>query len=206
MGVYSRIVLPRLLDFAMTMPELGSHRRQLLGTVTGNVLEIGFGTGANLPYYPKHIKKLTAIDANEGMTPFAKKRVAARGMEVDHRVLNAESLPFPDDSFDSVVTTWTLCSVGAVERALGEIRRVLKPEGKLFFLEHGLSPDARVKKLQQLLNPVNQVIAGGCRLTRDMASLVKDAGFSIETLEHYYIDKVPKTHGYMYQGLARKHS
>lgn len=205
MGLYSRIVLPRLLDLAMTMPELGSHRRQLLGTVTGNVLEIGFGTGANLPYYPKHIKKLTAIDANEGMTSFAKKRVKARGMEVDHRVLNAESLPFADDSFDSVVATWTLCSVGGVEKALREIHRVLRVEGKFFFLEHGLSPDARVQSFQKILSPMNQLIAGGCRLTRDIAGLVKGAGFSIESLEHYYINKVPRTHGYMYQGLARKH-
>src|SRR5688500_15936997 len=189
---------------AMSQPELGSHRRQLLSSATGDVLEIGFGTGVNLSYYPKHVKKLVAIDANAGMTAIAKKRVETRGIEVEHHVVDAEKLPFDDERFDSAVTTWTLCSVDSVETVLREIRRVLKPGGKLLFLEHGISPDAKIQKLQKLLNPLNRAVAVGCQLTRHMPSLIKQYGFEIEHHEEFYIDKVPRTHGYMYQGLARK--
>lgn len=188
---------------AMSIPELGSHRRQLLSSVTGEVLEIGFGTGANLPYYPKNVKKIVAVDSNAAMRALARKREKALGIEVEHHIEDAARLPFKTGKFDSVVTSWTLCSVREVEKALREIRRVLKPEGKFFFLEHGASPDKRVHRLQKLLNPVNKTIAGGCQLTRDMAELVRNAGFEMENLQQFYIDKVPKTHGYMYQGLAR---
>lgn len=204
MGIYSRLVLPRLLDMAMSVPELGSHRRQLLASVTGEVLEIGFGTGANLPYYPKHIKKLTAVDSNAAMRPLALKREAAFGIQVEHYLADAAHLPFASQTFDSVVSSWTLCSVEAVEVALSEIHRVLKPQGKFFFLEHGLCPQPKIQKVQRLINPINRMVAGGCQLTREIGLLVRNAGFQEEHLISFFIEQVPKTHGYMYQGLARK--
>jgi len=188
----------------MTRPELGSHRRQLLSGATGEILEIGFGTGANLPYYPKHVKTLTAIDSNAGMTPFVERRVKARGLNVKHLEADAQALPFAAESFDTVVSTWTLCSVEKLDKVMQEIARVLKPEGKFLFLEHGKSPEGRVFRLQKWLTPMNRAIAGGCELTREIALAVEKNGFSIEKIENFYIDKFPRTHGYMFQGWARK--
>ncbi len=203
-GFYTKKILPCLLDLAMTRPELGSHRRQLLSGVTGEILEIGFGTGANLPYYPKHVKEITAIDSNAGMTPFVQRRMKARGVQVKHLEADAHALPFPENAFDTIVTTWTLCSVENLDRVLHEISRVLRPGGKFYFLEHGRSPEGRVFRLQRLLNPLNRTVAGGCELTREISTQVKLAGFELERLENFYIEKFPRTHGYMFQGWARK--
>jgi len=201
---YTRRILPSLIDLAMTRPELGSHRRALLSHATGEILEIGFGTGANLPYYPKHVKGLTAIDSNSGMTPIAERRVSARNVQVKHLVGDAQALPFPTESFDTVVSTWTLCSVEDLKVVLGEIGRVLKRDGKLLFLEHGKSPESRVFRMQKLLCPLNRMVAGGCELTREIAIEVERAGFALEKLETFYIDKFPRTHGFMFEGCARK--
>lgn len=202
MGLYRRVVLPRLLDAMMSMPALSSHRRRLLSSVKGKVLEIGFGTGANLPYYPKHVKKITAVDSNEAISAIGAKRIEALHLEVEYLVLDAEELPFANGAFDSVVTTWTLCSVSDPERVLREIARVLKPDGHLYFLEHGISPEKSTARWQRLLCPANRALAGGCELTRDIPALVKAAGFGMESLEQYYIQHVPRTHGYMSQGIA----
>ncbi|WP_088891713.1 class I SAM-dependent methyltransferase [Leptolyngbya ohadii] len=203
MGFYSQRVFPYLMDWSMASPELAQYRRSLLANVTGTVLEIGFGTGLNLAYYPENVRQLVAIDANAGSHRLAEKRVAQSGITVDHRVLNGERLPMSDETFDSVVSTWTLCSIANVEQAIAEIHRVLKPGGKFFFVEHGLSRDPNVQVWQNRLNPVQKVIADGCHLNRNIRQLVEQQ-FSSVAIEEFYGEGLPKFLGYLYKGTASK--
>ena len=139
MGLYSRVVFPRLCDWVMSDPRMAGLRSELLADVGGEVLEIGFGTGLNLPHYPEHVRRITTVDPNPGMNRLARRRIAEGGIDVDQRVLSGEALPFEDGTFDCVVSTWTLCSIPDAGRALGEVYRVLRPGGRFVFLEHGLS-------------------------------------------------------------------
>ena len=200
--LYRRIIFPRLLDLALSGEGMERYRRQLLAHVQGSVLEIGFGTGLNLSCYPEHIRKITGVDPNPGMGSLARRRIASSPIAVDWQVADAQELPFPSQSFDSVVSTWTLCSIPNVAKALREIRRVLRAGGKLFFLEHGLSEDPQVQRWQNRLNPLQKVIADGCNLNRDMARLIREAGFRFEQLERFYMADQPKLIGYTYQGIA----
>ncbi len=199
---YRQVLFPRLLDWVLASERLEGYRRQLLAQVRGAVLEIGFGTGLNLACYPEHIQKITVADPNPGMGSLARRRIAASPIAVDWQVADAQELPFPNQSFDSVVSTWTLCSIPDVDKALREIRRVLRAGGKLFFLEHGLSPDPQVQSWQRRLNPLQKVIADGCNLDRDMDRLIQGAGFRFEQLERFYMPDQPRFIGYTYQGIA----
>jgi ubiquinone/menaquinone biosynthesis C-methylase UbiE len=203
MGFYSEVLLPRLLDWSMSNPQFSDYRQQVLSQVSGDVLEIGFGTGLNLPHYPNQIEKVTTIDANPGMNSLAEKRIQASSLQVDNKVLNGENLPMPDNSFDSVVSTWTLCSIANVDQALQEIHRVLKPGGKFFFIEHGLSEEENIQVWQNRLTPLQKVIGDGCHFNRNIEQLVKNH-FQTVTLEKFYAPKTPKVGGYMYKGVATK--
>jgi ubiquinone/menaquinone biosynthesis C-methylase UbiE len=203
MGFYSQKILPYLLDWGMSDPAMAQYRKEVLANVTGEVLEIGFGTGLNLSYYPESIHKLVAIDANPGVHKIAQKRIQTSNITVDHRVLNGESLPMADNTFDSVVSTWTLCSIAKIEQALQEIYRVLKPGGKFFFVEHGLSNEPQVQTWQNRLTPIQKVIADGCHLNRNIRQLVEKQ-FDTVTLKEFYAEKTPKFVGYLYQGVATK--
>lgn len=203
MGFYSQRILPYLLDWGMSDPAMAQYRREVLAKVTGEVLEIGFGTGLNLAYYPEHIHKLVAIDANPGVHNLAQKRIETSNITVDSRVLNGENLPMADNTFDSVVSTWTLCSIAKVEQALQEIYRVLKPGGKFFFVEHGLSNEPKVQIWQNRLTPLQKVIADGCHLNRNIRQLLENQ-FDTVTLKEFYAEKTPKFVGYLYQGVATK--
>lgn len=190
---------------------MGAHRRRALVGVSGETLEIGFGTGLNLPYYPDTVTKLMAIDANEGMRRFAMKRIRSAPLDVEFRTLDGEALPLKDETFDSVVSACTLCSIADVEKALGEARRVLKRGGKFFFLEHGLSDDIRTRKWQQRLNPAQKIIGDGCHLDRDIEGLVMESGLKIVKMEKFLLDGrlwlVPDTIrriGQMFLGVAVK--
>ncbi|MFS8872019.1 class I SAM-dependent methyltransferase [Synechococcus sp. R50.1] len=202
MNLYRRVIFPQLLDLALSGERIERYRRQLLAHVQGSVPEIGFGTGLNLSCYPEHIRKITGVDPNPGMGSLARRRIASSPIAVDWQVADAQELPFPSQSFDSVVSTWTLCSIPNVAKALGEIRRVLRAGGKLFFLEHGLSEDPQVQRWQNRLNPLQKVIADGCNLNRDMARLIREAGFRFEQLERFYMPDQPRFIGYTYQGIA----
>lgn len=185
-------------------PVVARLRRQLLAQAHGNVLEIGFGTGLNLPYYPHHVRKITTVDPSEGMNKLAQKRIKMTGIQVDQRILGGERLPFEDGTFDCVVSTFTLCSIEKVEQALAEAYRVLKPGGRFLFLEHGLSPEPVIQKWQRRLNWLEMCLADGCHLDRDMRKLVIAQPFlSVET-EGFYMKRMPKTHGYWYRGMATK--
>lgn len=188
----------------MRRPEFAAQRRTLLADVRGRVLEIGFGTGLNLPHYPHGVDRLTAVDANPGMRGRAIQRIAQSTIEVDLHVANGEHLPVSDASFDSVVTGWTLCSVRDIDRALHEIYRVLREGGRLFFAEHGLADHPRIRRWQRRLNPIQKVLGDGCHLDRNMRELIERAGFQIRRLDEFYMENAPKTHGYMYVGVAAK--
>jgi ubiquinone/menaquinone biosynthesis C-methylase UbiE len=204
MQFYSQMIFPRLCDFFLNTPLVAKHRRELLVHAFGNVLEIGFGTGLNLPYYPETVSKITTVDPNVGMNRLAKKRIKQSGIEVDQRVLGGERLPFDDNSFDAVVSTFTLCSVEDVSRALSEVYRVLKPGGRFLFLEHGLSTEPNVRKWQRRLNWLQMRLADGCRLDRNIKELVASQPFSGVEIEEFYLEKSLKTHGYLYRGMAMK--
>ncbi len=203
MGFYSEVIFPRLLDWSMSNPPFSEYRKEVLSQVTGDVLEIGFGTGLNLSHYPDHVHKLTTIDANPGMNSLAQKRIQASSIQVDNKIMNGEELPMADNTFDSVVSTWTLCSIANVDQALKEIHRVLKPGGKFFFIEHGLSNDPKVQVWQNRLTPLQKIIADGCHLNRHIEQLVQKY-FQSLTLETFYAPEIPNFLGYMYKGIARK--
>ena len=182
---------------------LAEYRQQLLADVSGEILEIGFGTGLNLSHYPETVQKITTVDPNPGMNKLAKSRIAASEITVDCKILSGENLPMADASFDSVVCTWTLCSIPQVDRAIAEIYRVLKPGGKFFFIEHGISQDKNIQVWQNRLTPIQKVIADGCHLNRHIQQIVAQK-FPSVTVEQFYAPSLPKVIGYMYQGVAIK--
>ena len=203
MGFYSNVIFPRLLDLSMSSQSMTTYRQQLLKDVRGDVLEIGFGTGLNLPHYPKAVASLTAIDPNKGMEKMAQKRIEASSLSVKTIPLRGEALSFPDGRFDSVVCTWTLCSIPDAEKALQEAYRVLKSGGKFFFIEHGLSSERSVQAWQNRITPVQKIVADGCHLNRKMSALISDA-FDSVAVEEFYADDLPKIMGYFYRGVATK--
>jgi ubiquinone/menaquinone biosynthesis C-methylase UbiE len=204
MGVYSQVIVPFLCDFGLDRPFVAKYRRDLLAYASGNILEIGFGTGLNLPYYPPHIRKITTVDPNIGMYRKARRRIKQAGIEVDRRVLGSERLPFEHGTFDCAVSTFTLCSIENVAQALRETYRVLTAGGKFLFLEHGLSPEPRVQKWQRRLNWLQRRLADGCRLDRNIKALVAAQPFSSVEVEEFYLERTPKTHGYLYRGIGTK--
>jgi ubiquinone/menaquinone biosynthesis C-methylase UbiE len=204
MNLYSRFIFPSLIDRVMGGEDLAQYRREVLANASGEVLEIGFGSGLNLPYYPAdRVTKITTVDINPGMNKLAQNRIAQSQISVDYRILNGEQLPFADAVFDTVVSTWTLCSIKLVDHAIGEIYRVLKPGGKFLFIEHGLSDDPQVQRCQHALTPIQKVIADGCHLDRDMNALLSRHFDTLDVKEFYDPDR-PRIGGYFYQGMAIK--
>ena len=179
-------------------------RRQVLCAVDGEILEIGFGTGLNLEHYPEHVCHLTSVDPGDGMTRIARHRIERSQIDVDLHVQTAEELPFEDERFDCVVSTWTLCSVREASRAVVEISRVLKPGGRFFFLEHGLGEDLSVQRWQRRLTPLQKRIAGGCRLDVDIEALVRSGAFRDVQVERFLLDRTPRIVGSMFRGMAAK--
>jgi ubiquinone/menaquinone biosynthesis C-methylase UbiE len=189
----------------MSGEALTAHRRSLLADTSGNVLEIGFGTGLNLPFYPQTITKLTTIDNNPGAAAIAAKRIqkAPYHFEIESKTLSGESLPMANGTFDCVVSTWTLCSITNVTQALKEIDRVLKPGGRFFFVEHGLSDNRKVQVWQNRLNPIQRILGDGCNFNRNIRQLV-DRQFSQVKLEVFPEPSLPSVVGYFYKGSAIK--
>jgi len=203
-GIYSQVIFPRLCDLLLGRPFVARHRRELLAHAAGDVLEIGFGTGLNLPHYPEGVHKIMAVDPNVGMHRLAQRRIERMGIPVDRRVQSGERLPFGDDSFDCAVSTFTLCSIENVSRALAEVHRVLRRGGRLLLLEHGLSPEPNIQKWQRRLNWLQMRLADGCHLDRNMRELVGSCPFSSVEVEEFDLEKTPRTHGYIYRGIATK--
>jgi len=176
----------------------------LLADAKGAVLEIGFGTGLNIPHYSEQVHKIVAVDPNFGMSRLAQKRIKEAEIEVEQKALGGERLPFEDHTFDCVVSTFTLCSIDDVNQALSEAYRVLKPSGRFLFLEHGLSPEPNVQKWQRRLNWLEMRLADGCRLDRNNRELIAVQPFSSVAMEEFNLEKTPKTLGHLYKGMATK--
>lgn len=204
MGFYARYIFPRLLDWSLGAPQFGKYRRQALAPARGATLEVGFGTGLNLPYYPAAVSELTVIDSENMLRERVAKRIAACPLPVTRMQLDAQGrLPFADHTFDSVVTTLTLCSIDDVAAALAELRRVLKPDGQLIFFEHGRSDDAAVARRQDRFNPLQRLIGGGCNMNRPIDELIRAGGFEIVQLDRFLLPQTPRLLAEMYRGTAR---
>ena len=203
MGLYREWIFPRLLDVAMATSAIAEVRHRLLQTITGHVLEIGFGTGHNLHFYPPTISSLTAVDSNPGTCSRARRRIRDARFPVDVRIADCSSMELRSAAYDCVVSTFTLCSVPDVDQVLAEVRRVLKPGGRLFFAEHGLSTDEGTARWQRRLTPVQKIIGDGCHLDRRVDRSIVAAGFSCDRIENYYLRSTPRVAAYMYEGIAQ---
>ena len=203
MGVYERWILPRLLDLAVRNRSLHHYRQQTNETARGLVLEIGVGSGPNLPLYNRAVDRVCGIDPSPELLRLAHKRTVDAVVPVSLIRASAEHLPFAVAVFETIVMTWTLCSIPNPMEALIEMRRVLKPRGRLLFVEHGLSQEGRVARWQHRLTPCWKRIGGGCHLDRKMDDLIRAAGFQINAVETGYM-KGPKPWTFMYHGLATK--
>jgi ubiquinone/menaquinone biosynthesis C-methylase UbiE len=178
-------------------------RARALADVHGDVVELGFGSGANLPAYPPEVRRVVAIEPSESGRRLAGRRLADSSIEVEFAGLRAEDLPLEDASMDSAVSTWTLCTIPDAEQAVREVERVLKPGGRLYFLEHGLAVDPKVAKWQHRLDGLEQRVAGGCHLDRDMRKIVDASGLEIERCDNFFIAG-PKPWCHLYVGAAVK--
>jgi ubiquinone/menaquinone biosynthesis C-methylase UbiE len=199
---YHHYVFPRLLDLAMSSRLLRKPRNRALAPARGRILEIGFGTGRNLKHYPPNVKRIEAIDPDLDLDRLSMPRIAKSAIAVDFHHFDAAHLPFEDARFDTVVSTFTLCTIPDVSHALGEIRRVLKPGGQFLFLEHGRSPDAGVARWQDRLDRAWMPLAGGCHLNRPVRTMIEDAGLALGSAKHYYLKRVPRWFGYFTEGVA----
>ena len=201
MGLYEKYILPKCLNFAMKAPAMANLREQLVPLAEGNVLEVGIGSGQNLPFYRDDVN-VTGVDPSPELQVYARHIAKKRGMKVTFLTQGGESLPINDNTFDSVVMTWTLCTIPKPDLALAEIKRVLKPGGKIIFAEHGEAPDEEVRKWQNRIDPIWQMIAGGCHLNRRIETLYNCEGFAFDKIDKGYIPG-PRWATYNYRGIAR---
>jgi ubiquinone/menaquinone biosynthesis C-methylase UbiE len=202
LSIYRHHIFPRLCQLVLGDEETARRRRQTLAGLAGEVLEIGFGTGHNLPFYPDAVTRIVGVEPNPGMHRLAARQVAAASQVVELVEDRAEALPFADASFDAVVSTFSLCSLADPALALAELRRVLRPGGAFAFLEHGLAPEPKVARWQLRLTPLQRVVGDGCHLDRKIDDLVAAGGFTVEHLETGY-QPGPRVASYLYKGLAR---
>jgi ubiquinone/menaquinone biosynthesis C-methylase UbiE len=202
LGFYARRILPRLISHAMRQPPIRRLREAFVGAAEGRVLELGIGSGGNLPFYRRDLELLVGIDPSPELLAEAGKHVPWTHFPVRLEQGQAEQLPFEDQTFDCVVTTWTLCSVVDPNLALAEARRVLRPGGRLLFLEHGRSPEAGIERWQRRIEPVWRPLAGGCHLTRPVDQLVSEAGLRTLDLETGHFVRGPRPFTFHYRGVA----
>ena len=202
MGLYRHHIFPRLMDWVMAGEEFRRLRTGLLSHVHGEVLELGIGTGLNLPHYPKTITWLHAVDPANLLPKIVMERSVGQSFPIRIQHLTAEALPYDDHSFDFVVSTWTLCTIPDPVKALREVRRVVKPGGVFLFLEHGRSEDKKVASWQDRLNPLQNIIGCGCNLNRQIDDIIAQAGLKIMTLDRFQMQSVPRLGGEMYRGTA----
>lgn len=204
MGLYATQIFPRLMDWAMARPAFSQLRETLLQLASGEVLEIGFGTGLNLRHYPTTITRLSIIDPATLLPAKVARRMAAAPYPIQTTHVTAENLPFPDRQFETVVSTWTLCTIPDPVLALHEVGRVLKPGGRFLFLEHGRSDDRTIAVWQDRLNPIQNVMGCGCHLNREIDRLITQSGLTIAYLDRFSMEGVPRLVGEMYRGTATR--
>jgi ubiquinone/menaquinone biosynthesis C-methylase UbiE len=203
MGVYGEHVLPRIINVACDMKVAREQRARVCEGLSGELVEIGFGSGLNVPFYPAAVTGVDAVEPADAGWKLAGKRLKATSTPVRRSGLDGQSLPFEDDRFDCALSTWTMCTIPDIDAALRELRRVLKPGGTLHFVEHGLAPDESVRTWQHRLNPLQNRLFGGCNLNRPTVDLLRGAGFEISQVDEYYEQGSPKFLGATSLGLAR---
>jgi ubiquinone/menaquinone biosynthesis C-methylase UbiE len=204
MGIYRNRVLPRLQDKVMNSPDNRELRARVCAGLSGEVVEIGFGTGLNLPHYPATVTRIAAVEPSQLCVRIAQPRIAESPVPVSLVGVSGESLALPSAAYDAAVSTWTLCTISDVEAALSEIRRVLRPGGRFHFVEHGHAPEASVARWQRRIEPVWKRIAGGCHLSRPIGELIERAGLRLDRLDTFYQDREPRVFGYTFEGVATK--
>ncbi len=203
MGFYERHILPRIINLACGMEAIGQQRAKLVPQAGGVVLEVGMGPGHNLRYYdPTRLTRLIGLDPSASSMTMAARRAAGLGLAVEFLCLDGESIPLAEASVDTVVLTYTLCTIPDPAPALARMRQVLKPGGRLLFAEHGRAPDARVARQQDRLNPIWKRLFGGCHLNREIPGLLRAAGFRLDALDAAYLPGAPKFAGFNYLGTA----
>ena len=203
MTFYERYCLPRLLDLACGVRPVRRQRDKIVPLARGEVLEVGIGTGLNLPHYrAEQIERIWGLDPATQMNRTTRKRLCGTGLDLELLALSAERIPVENDRFDTVVLTYTLCSIPAPVTALREMKRTLRPGGRLLFCEHGTAPDEAVRQWQRRINPLWRRVAGGCHLNRDIPELIGHAGFGIQRMETGYLSKVPRFAGFNFWGAA----
>ena len=192
MGLYGDHVLPRIVNVSCGMKSNNERRARVCAGLHGEVVEIGFGSGLNVPFYPDTVDRVAAVEPADLGWKLAATRVAASPIAIERAGLDGQRLPFDDDSFDTAVSTWTMCSIPDVAAALAEVRRVLRPGGTLHFVEHGLAPDSDVRRWQYRFEPIQKRLFGGCHLTRPISDLVTGAGFTLVEVDVFYDEGSPK--------------
>jgi ubiquinone/menaquinone biosynthesis C-methylase UbiE len=203
MGLYGDHVLPRIVDKTCGLKATDPLRRRVCEGLAGEVVEVGFGSGLNVPFYPSAVTQVAAVEPADVGWKLAAKRLRDTRVPVRRSGLEGAALPFGDDSFDAALSTWTMCTIPDIDAALHELRRVLKPGGTLHFVEHGLAPDEPVRRWQRRLEPMQKRLFGGCHLTRPIVELVTGAGFTIAELDVFYEEHAPKPLGANSLGVAR---
>ena len=203
MGIYGRYFLPRMVDRVLGSPVFDPYRKDCVADLKGTGLEIGFGSGLNLPFYSDKVELLHIVEPNDFAISLAKPRMERVPFEIKNEPLLDDRIPVATGSMDFVVSTFTLCTIPNLPAALKEIARILKPGGKFRFLEHGAAQDQRTQRWQNLLNPVQKLLGGGCHLNRKIDEFVKSAGFRLERMEHDQVVDM-KLSGYLYRGWATK--
>jgi len=204
MEIYQDQLLPRFQDKVMGRKATREVRARVCADLHGDIVEIGFGTGRNAPYYPSEATKVFAIEPSTLCMRLAEPRIAGSSVPVQMAGLTSERLDLPSAEFDAVLSTWTLCTIPDLAAALEEIRRVLRPGCALHFVEHGHAPDPNVARWQRRIEPLNKRLAGGCHLTRQIPEAIEQAGFNIEQLDSYYFKGEPRPFGYTFEGRAAK--
>jgi len=201
MGFYSNHILPHVIDLSMRNRELRPYRERVVGQAQGRVLEVGIGAGANLPYYGSRVEEILGLEPGSRLMEMAQHTASQSKQAIKFIAASAETIPIEAHSIDTVVTTWTLCSIPDAIGALKEMRRVLRPDGQLLFVEHGLAPEENVQRWQNRLTPLWKRIGGGCHLNRPIRALIESSGFAITQLETGYM-KGPKPMTFLYEGRA----
>ncbi len=204
MGFYTEQIVPRMTNVMLGNTTFGKVRERVCAPLQGDVIELGFGSGLNLPHLPGAVTGVWAVDPSGVAMTIAAKRIASSPVPVTSAGLDGARLDLPDNRFDSALSTMTLCTIPDVAGALAELRRVLKRDAEFCFAEHGHAPDAKVARTQQRFNGFQQRFAGGCHLDRDIPALIETGGFRIDELENFYLKGAPKAWSYMYVGRARR--
>ena len=199
---YNEHVLPRLQDHALDTAHAHRIRARVLAPLAGEVVEIGFGTGHNLPYVPAGVTRLLAVEPSESSIAVAADRIAASAVPIEVIGPDAQRIPLPDASVDAALCTWSMCSIPDPVAAVSEVRRVLRPGAQLHFVDHGVAPDERVRRWQHRLSGLQQRLMGGCHLDRDIPELLRLGGMTVTHLERYYAPAAPKAFAAMYEGRA----